>query len=59
MDWFTGVFVIALAASLVTGKAYFRGVVSREENPRVYWQTVGCYVVLAVFSFWISHTGLR
>ncbi len=59
MDFFTGIFIIALAASLATGKAYFREVVIREENPGGYWQIVGCYGVLAVFGFWIAHTGLH
>ncbi len=47
MDWFGVVFSVAFLLALLTGKAYFRGVVDREESPSLYWQIVGCYAVLA------------
>jgi len=47
MDWFGMVFSVAFLLSLLTGKAYFRGVFDREESPSMYWQIVGCYAVLA------------
>ena len=47
MNWFSGIFALALVISLLTGKAYFRGVYARGENPRMYWMTVLSYGVLA------------
>lgn len=47
MDWFSGLFLVAFVVSLLTGKAYFRGVSTRDENPEQYWTTVVCYGVLA------------
>lgn len=49
MEWFSAVFLVALAISLLTGKAYFRGVHARDEDPRMYWMTVASYVLLAAF----------
>jgi hypothetical protein len=48
MNWFSGIFMLALVVSLLTGKAYFRGVYARAENPRMYWMTVLSYALLAV-----------
>lgn len=42
------VFGALIIVALVTGKAYFRGVYARDENPRRYWTIVGCYAVLIV-----------
>ena len=42
------VFGALLIVALATGKAYFRGVYARDENPRRYWTIVGCYAVLSV-----------
>lgn len=47
LDWFSMLFLAAFVISLLTGKAYFRGVHGRDENPRMYWSTVVCYAVLA------------
>jgi len=43
------VFMFALITSLITGKAYFRRVIDREEEPAAYWQTVLCYAFVATF----------
>jgi len=48
MDILTLVFGGAFLVALVTGKAYFRGVVERSEDPVAYWTTTACYVVLAL-----------
>ena len=42
---------------MASGKAYFRGVVSRQDNPAAYWQIVGSYGVLALFGFLMRFTG--
>lgn len=47
MDWFSAIWLFALAFALITGKAYFRGVVERASDPAEYWTICGCYVVLA------------
>lgn len=48
MDWFTGLFLCAAVIALLTGKAYFRRTVAREEEPSLYWTTVASYVLLAL-----------
>ncbi len=40
MNWFGGVFLLALALALATGRAYFRGFTGRAEDPRRYWSIV-------------------
>ena len=47
MDWFSALWFTALAVALLTGKAYFRGVVDRRESPTDYWVICACYIVLA------------
>ncbi|MCB1553375.1 MAG: hypothetical protein KDJ14_06165 [Xanthomonadales bacterium] len=47
MEWFSAIWLFALAFALVTGKAYFRGFYAREDDPRQYWTICGCYIVLA------------
>ena len=51
MDFMAMVFGAALVVALVTGQAYFRGVVERDEERLRYWQIVGCYAVLALSSW--------
>ena len=48
ISWFTGLWVAAIVIALVSGKAYFRGTIRRDDDPRQYWITVGCYGVLAL-----------
>ena len=48
---------MALPVSLASGQAYFRGVVSRQDNPAVYWQIAGSYGVLALLGFLVRFTG--
>ncbi|MBD8526722.1 hypothetical protein [Pseudomarimonas arenosa] len=47
MDWFSALWLTALAIALLSGKAYFRGVVERQYDPGQYWTICACYVVLA------------
>ncbi len=47
MNFLTLIFSGFLAVALVTGKAYFRGVYARDDNPRRYWTIIGCYAVMA------------
>lgn len=47
MDWFTSLWLTALAVALISGKAYFRGVVDRRAEPKDYWIVCACYLVLA------------
>jgi len=47
MDWFSAIWLVALVVALLTGRAYFRGVVHRELQPAYYWSICCCYVVLA------------
>jgi len=54
MDWFGGVFLVALVLALATGGAYFRGFAERPEDPRRYWAIVGCYGALAAFGFAVA-----
>jgi len=35
--------------SLLTGKTYYRRLISKNEEPFNFWFTVGCLTVLAVF----------
>lgn len=49
MGWFNYLFFLALVVSLFTGKAYFRGISKKEENPKRYWSTVMGYFILAIF----------
>jgi hypothetical protein len=49
MNWFSGVFLVALLLALATGRAYFRGFVERDADPRRYWSIVGCYAAIAAF----------
>jgi hypothetical protein len=49
MDWFGFLFLAAFIYSAFSGKAYFRGVVRRKDDPRQYWSIVACYLVLASF----------
>jgi len=53
VDFMATVFGAALVVALVTGKAYFRGVVERDEDRWRYWQIVGCYAALALSS-WLA-----
>ena len=53
MDFMATGFGAALVVALVTGKAYFRGVVERDEDRSRYWQIVGCYALLALSS-WLA-----
>ena len=46
MNFLAVVFGAALAISLVTGKAFFRGTYTRDEDPQKYWTIIGCYAVL-------------
>jgi hypothetical protein len=48
LDWFSGVFLLATVLALATGKAVFRGVTERAEEPARYWSIVGCYLALAL-----------
>lgn len=48
MDWFSGLFLTALVIALLTGKAYFRGVIDRDSQPNDYWVVCGCYLVLGL-----------
>jgi hypothetical protein len=48
MDWFSALFATAAVLALLTGKAYFRGVTARAENPARYWSIIGCYIALAL-----------
>ena len=47
MDGFGLLFSVAFLVALLTGKAYFRRVVDRDEAPALYWRIVGCYAALA------------
>lgn len=47
MDWFSALWLFALAYALLSGKAYFRGFYARDEQPRQYWTICACYLVLA------------
>ena len=49
MDWFSALFLTALVVSLLTGKAYCRGVIERSESPGMYWFITASYLFLAVF----------
>ncbi len=51
MDFMAIVFGGALGVALLTGKAYFRGVTVRTEEPSRYWRIVACYAVLAASSW--------
>lgn len=44
-----------LLVALLTGKAYFRGVYSRDEDPRKYWTIVACYATLALAGLLMPH----
>jgi len=44
-----------LVVALLTGKAYFRGVYSRDEDPRKYWTIVACYATLALAGLLMPH----
>ncbi|SDD69825.1 hypothetical protein [Aquimonas voraii] len=48
MDGFSGLFLTALVIALLTGKAYFRGVIDRDSQPSDYWAVCGCYLVLGM-----------
>ena len=48
MGWFNFLFLAAFVLALVTGKAYFRKVVPRDQDPRQYWSIIGCYLVLGL-----------
>ena len=54
MDWFSLLFLAAALIALVTGRAYFRGVVTRADAPRRYWSTVGGYAAVALASAALS-----
>ncbi len=40
---------MAVVLSLLTGKTYYRRLISKNEEPLNFWFTVGCLNVLAVF----------
>jgi hypothetical protein len=40
---------MAVVLSLLTGKTYYRRLISKNEEPFNFWFTVGCLLVLAVF----------
>lgn len=42
--------VVALVVSLLSQKAYYRRVITREAEPLMYWLTVTAYGVLALFT---------
>ena len=42
------IFGVLFVVALLTGKAYFRGVYRRDENPRRYWTIVACYATLLI-----------
>ncbi len=46
---------IAVVLSLLTGKTYYRRVISRREEPFNYWFSVGCLLVLAIFVLGMLH----
>jgi hypothetical protein len=48
MGWFSLLFAVAFVIALVTGEAYFRGPIRRNENPRDYWGAVIGYALLAL-----------
>lgn len=48
MNFFTLIFGAFVVVALVTGKAYFRGVATRDDNPNRYWTIVACYAMMAV-----------
>jgi len=48
MDILTWVFGGAFVVALLTGEAYFRGPVRKDDDPRQYWVTMACYAVLAL-----------
>lgn len=48
ISWFTALWAVAIAIALMTGEAYFRGSIRRDEDPRQYWVTIGCYAALAL-----------
>jgi hypothetical protein len=54
----TTIFGAVLVVALVTGKAYFRGVVARDEDRGRYWRIVGCYAALALSS-WLAPALVR
>lgn len=47
MSWFNFIFLGALIVSLLGNKAYFRGVVERQKDPRQFWSIIVCYAALA------------
>lgn len=55
MDWFGLFFLGAFTVSIVRGKAYFRGFVERETDPRRYWSILGCYLALAALGMASPH----
>ena len=55
MDILAIAFGALLLVALSTGKAYFRGVYARDEEPRKYWTIVACYAVLAIAGLLLPH----
>ena len=51
VKWLAALFALAAVISLVTDKAFYRGVIEKEENPGRYWQTIASYLILVVFFF--------
>ncbi len=47
---FGTVMVVALVASILSKKAYYRRIILREEEPLMYWATVASYGILAVLT---------
>lgn len=48
MQLFTFVMLAALAISLLTGKAYYRRVIEKDEETAAYWMVVASYLVLGL-----------
>jgi len=46
---FGTVLAISVALSILTGKTYYRRLISKNKEPFNFWFTVGCLLVLAVF----------
>ena len=50
LGWFSALFMVATVAALMTGQAYYRGTIDRDEEPGRYWSAVASYVALALLA---------
>jgi hypothetical protein len=48
LPFFTLVMLTALAISLLTGKAYYRRVIEKDEETAAYWMVVASYLILGL-----------